>query len=79
VVTFQDATAEAIELEIDEGSEAVGRSVQEMRLPRSVIVGGLVRDDTGFVPHGDTELQAGDRLIVFALPEAIRSVEKLFS
>jgi trk system potassium uptake protein TrkA len=79
VVTFQDTTAEAIELEIDEGSEAIGRTVEEMHLPRSVIVGGIVRDGDGFVPHGDTAFEAGDRLIVFALPEAIRSIERLFA
>jgi trk system potassium uptake protein TrkA len=79
VATFQDSAAEAIELEIDAGSESIGKSIAEMRLPRTVIVGGVVRGNDAFVPHGDTEVEAGDRLIVFALPQAIQSVEKLFS
>jgi trk system potassium uptake protein TrkA len=79
VATFQDTSAEAIELEIDEGGAAAGKTISGMRLPRTVIVGGIVRGGDAFVPHGDTELQAGDRLIVFTLPEAIRSVERLFA
>ncbi len=79
VATFQDSPAEAIELEIDEGSDAIGRSIQDLKLPKTVIVGGVVRGDDAFVPHGDSTLEAGDHLIVFALPEAIRSIEKLFA
>lgn len=79
VATFQDTPAEAIELEIDDGSDAIGRSIEDLKLPRSVIIGGVVRGDDAFVPHGDTVIQAEDRLIVFAMPEAVRSVGKLLS
>ncbi|MFQ5947825.1 MAG: Trk system potassium transporter TrkA [Acidimicrobiia bacterium] len=79
VVTFQDTDAEAIELEVGTDSEAVGRSLIEIALPRSAIIGGVLRDDEAFVPRGVTVIEAGDRLIVFALPEAIPKIEKLFA
>jgi len=79
VATFQDTTAEAIEFQVGEESEAIGRTLHDIGLPKSAIVGGIVRGKKAFIPHGTTEIQASDRLIVIALPEAIPSVEKLFS
>jgi trk system potassium uptake protein TrkA len=78
VVTFQDSAAEAIELELDPGSRVIGQTIQDIGLPKSVIVGGVVRDGEAFVPHGSTVISAKDRLIVVALPEAISSVESIF-
>jgi len=79
VSTFQDTAAEAIELQVGEGSEAVGKTLHDLGLPKSAIVGGVVRGKKGFIPHGTTEIQVGDRLIAIALPEAIPAVEKLFA
>jgi trk system potassium uptake protein len=78
VVTFQDTEAEAIELQVADGSDAVGRPLREIGLPKSAIVGGVVRGKDAFIPHGHTVVEAGDRLIAVALPEAIPVVEKLF-
>ena len=38
-----------------------------------------MRNGEAFVPHGDTVIVAGDRLILLALPDAIPSVERLFA
>ena len=36
-------------------------------------------DDGLFIPGGETVFAVGDRVIVFALPKALSSVEKLFA
>lgn len=77
VVTFHDSDAEAIELEVGPASSAVGRTLADLHLPHSLIVGGVQRGDTAFVPHGDTVIEIGDHLIVIALPEAIKDAESL--
>ncbi len=79
VVTFSDSDAEAIELEVISGSVAVGKRLDELGLMNSAIIGGINRGNRCLVPTGATEIEARDRLIVFALPEAIRAVEELFS
>lgn len=79
VATFQDTDAEAIELQVGPNSEAIGQTLHGIGLPKSAIIGGIVRDNTAFIPHGSTEIQAGDRLIAIALPEAIPAVEQLFA
>lgn len=78
VATFQDSAAEAIEIQIPANSAAVGRTLTEIGLPKSAIVGGIVRGRGGLIPHGDTTIAGGDRLIAIALPEAIHTLEKLF-
>ncbi|MDX1689558.1 MAG: Trk system potassium transporter TrkA [Acidimicrobiia bacterium] len=79
VATFQDTAAEAIELEVEPTSRAIGKDLREIGLPKSVIVGGVLRGKKAFIPHGDTVIHEHDRLIVVALPEAIRSVEHIFA
>ncbi len=79
VATFQDTAAEAIEIQVGAESEAIGSTLHHIGLPKSAIVGGVVRGEKAFIPHGSTEIQSADRLIVIALPEAIPAVEKLFA
>ncbi len=78
VVSFQDSDAEAMDFQVDDGSPAVGKSLAELHLHHSAIIGGVLRGDKAFIPLGSTVIQGGDRLIVFALPDAIGAVEKLF-
>lgn len=77
VATFSDSDAEAIELEVGPTSPAIGKTLSDLKLPHSLIIGGVQRGDDAFVPRGNTEVQAGDHLIVIALPESIVAAEKL--
>ena len=79
VSTFQDSDLEAIELQVDPDSSAVGETLADIGLPKSVIVAGLIRDKETTVPRGITRISAGDRLIAVALPEAIPVLEKVFA
>lgn len=79
VATFQDSEAEAIELQVEASSPAVGKTLVDIGLPKSAIIGGVMRDGMAFVPHGDTVVAPGDRLIVLTLPDAIPAVERLFA
>lgn len=77
VVTFSDSDAEAIELEVGPTSPAIGRTLADLKLPQSLIIGGVQRGGEAFVPRGDTDIREGDHLIAIALPEAIAIAEKL--
>ena len=68
---------EAVFLEVGPDSPAVGKTLADMKLPHSLIVGGVQRGDEAFVPRGNQRIEAGDHLIVIALPEAIEAAEKL--
>ncbi len=76
-VTIPGSDAEVLELAVGPESPALGRTLAEMSLPKSVVIGGVERDGESFVPRGATRIEEGDRLIVAALPEGIRLAEEL--
>jgi trk system potassium uptake protein TrkA len=79
VATFSDTDAEAIEIEVAENAEAVGRTLLELQLPLGVIIGGISRQATSFVPDGSTIIRAGDHIIFFSLPSEIQESAALFT
>ena len=79
VATFSDTDAEALEIEVEATSEAVGKTLLDLNLPVGVIVGGISRDGTTFVPDGSTVVRAGDHIIFFALPRDIAESSALFT
>jgi trk system potassium uptake protein TrkA len=79
VVAFTDTDAEAIEIEVSEGSAAIGKPLRELDLPLGVTVGGISRRETTFVPDGSTVIRAGDHIIFFSLPSDIARSSQLFT
>ena len=79
VATFSDTDAEALEIEVQATSEAVDKTLLDLNLPVGVIVGGISRDSTTFVPDGSTVVRAGDHIIFFALPRDIAESSSLFT
>lgn len=79
VATFRDTDAEAIEIEVAPSSPAVGRSVVELNIPQDAVIGGVLRNGTTFVPSGISVIEAGDRVIIFSMPDSIKTVEQLFT
>ena len=79
VAMLKGTGAEAIELEVGEGAEAAGIPLQKANLPRTGLVGAILRDDQVILPRGDDVVRPGDRVVVFALPEGIAEYERLFA
>jgi len=79
VATFSDTDAEAIEIEVQEGAEAADRSLLDLELPLGVIIGGISRNGTTFVPDGSTVVRVGDHIIFFALPRDIAESSTIFT
>ena len=52
--------------------------LKEMKFPQNAIIGGLIRGNDAMIAVGDTQIQAYDRVAVFALPEAVKAVDKFF-
>jgi trk system potassium uptake protein len=55
---------EIIELEVARESPASGRTVKDLGLPEGSLVISILRDGTGFVPRGDSVVEAGDEVLV---------------
>ncbi|MFH1117965.1 MAG: Trk system potassium transporter TrkA [Pseudomonadota bacterium] len=70
---------EVIEFEAMETSQIVGRALRKVRFPSGAILGAVERGRDFLIPDGNTVIQPGDRIIVFARREAIPKVEKLIT
>lgn len=79
VHTLREGFGELIEAEALETSGLVGIPLRETNLPDGVMLGAIVRDGRAIAPRGDTVIAAKDRVVLFAPPENVRRVEKLFS
>ncbi len=78
VATVEENQAEVMEMLITTSAAWLGRALKEITFPQGAIVAAVVRGAEAFIPTGDTVLEAGDRTVVFALPEAVVSVENFF-
>jgi trk system potassium uptake protein len=79
VYSLHDGAAEVIEADALETSVLVGKALREVHLPAGVIVGAIVRRGQVIIPRGDTVVRTGDRVIVVAMAEMVRRIEKMFS
>lgn len=78
VSSFKGVGAEVIEYKVTEDAPITKKKLAKIKFPDGAIVGGLMRNGEVLIPTGNTMLKANDKAIVFALPEAISNVEKLF-
>jgi len=79
VTRLRESDAEVMELEATEGSTVVSKPLKNLGFPFGSIVGAVVRQTEVFIPDGNFQIQTGDSVVVFAMPDAIRKIEKLFS
>ncbi len=70
--------AEAMELEVLNETRAAGKRVRDLELPKGAIIAAVERGKGVMIPHGDTAIEPGDKLVVFALPEAIEATAEYF-
>jgi trk system potassium uptake protein TrkA len=78
VATLQANDAEVLSLAVTAGSPLVGQPLAEADFPAGAIVGAILRGQHVVVPTGRDVLRVGDAAIVFALPDAVGPVTRLF-
>ncbi|MBR1499388.1 MAG: Trk system potassium transporter TrkA [Bacteroidaceae bacterium] len=74
------ANADVAEIVVGEGSIVAEKPVRELRLPHGITLGGYVRGDSqGDLINGNTQLQPGDRVVVFCMSGLIKMMDRYFS
>jgi len=79
VTVLGNENAEMIEFNAQSGSVVVKKQLMHIRFPAGSVVGAIVRNGEVYIPSGDFEILANDKVMVFALPASIHKIEKLFS
>ncbi|MDR1319898.1 MAG: Trk system potassium transporter TrkA [Gracilibacteraceae bacterium] len=78
VSLVEGARAQAMEVLVSPETTITGKKLKDAKLPKNCLVGAVVHEGDAFVPNGDTVLNMGDQAIIFALPDTIGAVEKIF-
>jgi trk system potassium uptake protein TrkA len=70
--------AEVLEYIVAPDTAITKRTLKDMNFPKNAIIGGIIRGNDSYIAVGDTKIEAYDRVAVFALPEAVKEVDKFF-
>ena len=70
--------AEVLEYIVAPDTKITKAALKDMDFPRNAIVGGVIRGNDSYIAVGDTRIEAYDRVAVFALPDAVKEVDKFF-
>jgi len=70
--------ADVAEFTAAEGSKVTKKPVKDLRLPFGTTIGGLVRDGVGMLVNGNSQIQAGDSVMVFCHEQKLNDLEKYF-
>lgn len=73
------ANADVAEFTAQPGSKITKKKVYELGLPKGATIGGLVRKGEGHLVSGNTEIEAGDIVVVFCHNINMSKIEKFFN
>lgn len=71
--------AEVMEFIVKPNSPATKEPIRDLGLPDDSIIGGVVRGDRVFIAMDDTQINAYDRVVVFAMPDVVMRVAEFFN
>jgi trk system potassium uptake protein TrkA len=70
--------AEVMEIGVQEDSSIANKQIGKINFPKGAIIGALLRHGEMLLPKDEVTIEAGDSVIVVALPGTIEKIEKLF-
>ena len=70
--------AELAEFTAAEGSRVTKKAVKDLGMPFGVTIGGLVRKGQGMLVNGNSQIEAGDSVMVFCHEQKLNNIEKFF-
>lgn len=78
-ISIQGEQAEVIEALALETSDIVERPLKKIKFPKGAIVAGIIRGEEIIIPTGNSIIQPGDRIIIFARRQAVPKIEKILA
>ena len=71
--------AEVIEIHVAQNSKATKKIVGDLSLPKDAMVGGIIRNSDAWIASDEFQIEVGDKVVVFALPDSIKHTLEIFS
>ncbi len=76
---FAGGRIELLEYRLDAASPLVGPPVSSLHLPAGVVIIAVKHEDSTSIPHGDTRLAAGDRVVLMGNREGMAQLRTLMA
>ena len=67
---------EAVALET---SDITGKPIKKVAFPKGALLISVVRGNDIIIPSGDTVVEPGDKIIIFAKRQAVAKIEKILT
>lgn len=77
VYSIGDGEAELIEVEVRSTTGIAGQAIRDIDFPEGVLVGGILRGGDMMRPTGETRLEVGDVVAIFAMAKDVPEVVQL--
>lgn len=78
ITSLHGVEAEIIEFVVHKDNQLTKKPINCLHFPEKALIGGVIRGNESFIPSGEFQLEVDDKVIVFAMPEAISKMEKMF-
>jgi len=78
ITSLHGVDAEVIEYVVHKNNHLTKSPLRKLHLPDTSLIGGVIRGEDTIIPTGDFQLAKDDKVIVFALPQSISKLDKLF-
>ncbi|CAN2049478.1 trk system potassium uptake protein [Candidatus Magnetomoraceae bacterium gMMP-1] len=75
-ISIKGEQAEVLEAVALENSTVVGKPLKNLSFPKGALVIGIIRGNHTIIPKGNSVIEPMDKIIIFAVREAIQKVEK---
>ncbi len=78
-ISIKGEQAEFMEAVALETSDIVGKPLKNISFPKGALVAGIISEENFIIPAGDSIINPGDMIIIFARKQAIPKVEKILA
>jgi trk system potassium uptake protein TrkA len=78
-ISIKGEQAEFMEAVALETSDIVGKPLKNISFPKGALVAGIIHEEHFIIPAGDSIINPGDMIIIFARKQAIPKVEKILA
>lgn len=78
-ITVLGEEAEMIEAVALETSAITGRPLKKISFPKGALLVSIIREDAIMIPSGESVVEPGDRIIIFARRQVVHKLEKMLT
>ncbi len=79
LLTLREAGVSFVEAKVPADSPVVGKPLRSLGVPDDCVIPLIIRQGSGIVPHGETELVVGDEVVAVTTIAKEDVLEKIFS